>query len=201
MSKRGPASTSSDGERPSYGASRTGSGTPIPAALAARPADPRRRLPIPYVSEHPAAEGGGPTVVDFTAINAERAAAAGQSRRCSLCADPLGYWIGFLGGPGAAQARVYSDPPGHPECLRAAVELCPYIAIGTARRASDRHRAPDTITPPGFSDTKPDQWVLGLTRSYRMVLTGGTLLFLPAPFTHLQRWRYDRDGRLKPADL
>jgi hypothetical protein len=194
MSERGPASTSSDGERRSYGASRTGSGTPIPAALAARPTDPRRRLPIPYVSDHPAPDGAGPTVVDFTAINAERAAAAGQSRRCSLCADPLGYWIGFLGGPDAAQARVYSDPPGHPECLRAAVELCPYIAIGAARRASDRHPTRVLRHQTRPVGARPD-------RSYRMVLTRGTLLFLPAPFTHLQRWRYDRDGRPKPADL
>lgn len=178
---------------------RTASGTVIPAALAARPADRRRRLPIPFVSEHPSPDGTGP-VVDFTTVNTDRAAAVGRWRRCSLCTEPMGYWIGFLGGAKAAESLTYSDPPGHPECLRVAVDLCPYIAIGAARRASDRHRPPGTVTPPGFTAVKPEQWVLGLTRSYRMVLVRGTVLFLPAPFTHLQRWRYDQHGHLEPAD-
>lgn len=170
--------------------------TGLPDSLAARPLDPRRRLPVPYVSEHPTRDG---IVVDFTAINADRAEEAGRDRRCSLCGTGMGYRVAFLGGPASAANRLYSDPPGHPECLRAAVTLCPYIAIGRARRATARRLQPGTVTPPGFADTKPAEWILGITRNYRMLRRRGTLVFRPAPFTSIERWTYDSDGHLLTA--
>lgn len=170
--------------------------TGLPDSLAARPLDPRRRLPVPYVSEHPTGDG---VVVDFTAINADRAEEAGRDRRCSLCGTGMGYRVAFLGGPASATNRLYSDPPGHPECLRAAVALCPYIAIGRARRATARRLRPGTVTPPGFADTKPTEWILGITRNYRMLHRRGTLVFRPAPFTSIERWTYDSDGHLLTA--
>ena len=170
--------------------------TGLPESLAARPLDPRRRLPVPYVSEHPTGDG---VVVDFTAINADRAEEAGRDRRCSLCGTGMGYRVAFLGGPASAANRLYSDPPGHPECLRAAVTLCPYIAIGRARRATARRLQPGTVTPPGFADGKPTEWLLGITRNYRMLHRRGTLVFRPAPFTSIERWTYDSDGRLCAA--
>ena len=168
----------------------------LPAALAARPVDPRRRLPVPYVSEH---DRDGQSTVDFTAINAHRAAECGQRRLCSLCGTALGYRIGFLGGPASARNRLYTDPPGHPDCLRAAVTLCPHIAIGRARRASPRRLDQGTVTPPGFDDAKPAEWILGISRDYKMLWRRGILVFRPAPFTALERWTYDGDGRLIAA--
>lgn len=168
--------------------------TGLPESLAARPLDPRRRLPVPYVSEHPTRDGQ--PIVDFTAINADRADEVGRARRCSLCGTGMGYRVAFLGGPASAANRLYSDPPGHPECMRAAVALCPYIAIGRARRATARRLQPDTVTPPGFSDTKPTEWLLGITRNYRMLRRRGTLVFRPAPFTSIEHWTYDHDGHL-----
>lgn len=168
----------------------------IPAALAARPLDLRRRLPVPYVSEH---DHDGQSTVDFTAINTHRAAECGQRRLCSLCGTPLGYRVGFLGGPASARNRLYTDPPGHPDCLRAAVALCPHIAIGRARRATTRRLDPGTFTPPGFDDVRPDEWILGISRSYRMLWRRGVQVFRPAPFTALQRWTYDDGGHLIAA--
>lgn len=128
-----------------------------------------------------------------------RAAECGQRRLCSPCGTALGYRIGFLGGPASARNRLYTDPPGHPDCLRAAVTLCPHIAIGRARRATTRRLDPDTVTPPGFDDAKPTEWILGISRDYRMLWRRGILVFRPAPFTALERWTYDGDGHLTAA--
>lgn len=170
----------------------------LPTGLANRPLDQRRRAPIPVVNVHTLADGDD--VVDFTAINADRAAEVGRERRCGLCGHDLGYWIGFLGGPESARSRAYTDPPMHPECAEAAVVLCPHIALQRARRANPEHLPSTAVVPDGFVETKPTEWVLGLTRTYRMRRHRGSLLFLPAPFKHLRRWRY-HDGQLTPVQV
>ena len=71
--------------------------------------------------------------------------------------------MAFLGTPRAAELLRYTDPPGHPECMRAALTLCPHIALARHRRArADRPGA--GIMPPGSHGDKPDGWTLGITR-------------------------------------
>ena len=94
----------------------------LPAALAARPRDPRRDLPIPPVNLHPD-EATGETAVDFTNLNKTVSADLSAERRCSLCGAEMGYWVALLGTPRAAELMRYSDPPGCPDCLRAVLGL------------------------------------------------------------------------------
>jgi hypothetical protein len=53
-------------------------------------------------------------VVDFTTINTTTSTDLSVTRRCSLCGEPVSYWVAFLGGPRAAELMRYSDPPGAP---------------------------------------------------------------------------------------
>ena len=171
----------------------------LPATLAARPRDTRRGLPIPPVNEHPDASGGG-WHVDFTTINTTTATRLAIDRRCSLCSEPMDYWVAFLGGPHAAELMQYADPPGHPECMAAAVTLCPYIAIGRHRRArGDRPGA--GMMPPGSHGDKPDRFLLGTTRTYRtrFIPEHGYTVYFPAPFKSVRVFVYGPDGRLRPA--
>src|SRR5690349_14547277 len=108
--------------------------TGLPASLAARPRDPRRGLPIPPVNLHSDPDTGE-GAVDFTNINTTISTDLAANRRCSLCGAEMGYWVGFLGGPRAAELMRYTDRPGCPDCLRSAVHLCPFIAIERHRRA------------------------------------------------------------------
>ena len=165
----------------------------LPASLAARPQDARRGLPIPPVNVHP---GPGGPVVDFTTINTTTSTGLAVARRCSLCGDPMGYWVAFLGGPRAAELMRYSDPPGHPECMTAALSLCPHIALGRHRRArADRLGGG---IPPGSHGDKPDRYVLGITRSYRtrFIPEHGFSVYLPAPFKTVHEYEYGPGGRL-----
>lgn len=169
---------------------------PLPPALAARPIDPRRRLPVPHVNVHTREDA---EVFDFTAINAEASLRAGRSRLCGLCGTALGYWISFVGGPNTMRFRAFTDPPAHPACSLAALALCPHIALAHARRATPRRLHADTRVPVGFHDAKPGQWCLGLTRDYQVGLDRGSVIFRAAPFKSIHRWHYDTAGRLVPA--
>lgn len=170
--------------------------TDVPPTLAARPRDARRGLPIPPVNVHPAPDGGPGAYVDFTTLDPATSARLAVERRCSLCEQPMGYWA-FLGTPRAAELLRYTDPPGHPECMTAALTLCPHIALARHRRArADRPSA--GVMPPGAHGDKPDGWTLGVTRSHRSMFlpAHGFAVYLPAPFRTVHAYRLGPDGQL-----
>jgi hypothetical protein len=49
-------------------------------------------LPIPPVNVHPDPNGDG-AHVDFTTIDTPTATELAHARRCSLCGEPMGYWL------------------------------------------------------------------------------------------------------------
>jgi hypothetical protein len=168
--------------------------TGLPAGLTARPRDERRGLPIPPVNVHDGPDGPR---VDFTTLNTTTSTELALARRCSLCGDSMAYWVAFLGGPRAAELLRYTDPPGHPECMTAALSLCPHIALARHRRAR-ADRPGGGMIPSGSHGEKPDRYVLGITRSYRtdFVPLHGFSVHLPAPFKSVQEYEYGPDGRL-----
>ncbi|WP_030237823.1 hypothetical protein [Streptomyces sp. NRRL S-350] len=164
----------------------------LPERMPELPVDPRRRLPIPAVSQHG-------DFHDFTAINAEQGVRLAQQRRCSICGGDLGYWVAFLGGEQSFQRRGYADPPMHPACAEASLTLCPHIRLQRARRASDSHVMAGATTGEGWVEAKPQRWVLGITRSYDVRMTaargGGRVpVFRPAPFRSHRVFGYGQNG-------
>jgi hypothetical protein len=65
----------------------------VPPSLAARPRDARRGLPIPPVNLYPDPDGRPGGYVDFTTINTATSTRLATERRCSLCGEPMGYWV------------------------------------------------------------------------------------------------------------
>ena len=148
----------------------------LPASLAARPVDARRGLPIPSVNVHLDPDGVG-THVDFTTINTTISTRLAAERRCGLCAGPMGYWVAFLGTPRSAELLRFTDPPGHPACVTAALTLCPHIALARHRRArADRPSA--GIMPPGAHGAKPAGWTVGITHGMPDLLTSDRPVFM-----------------------
>jgi len=167
----------------------------VPAALAARPHDRRRGIPIPFVNETP--DGS----VDFAAIQSHQVLRCARERICGSCGQPLGWWLAFLGGPESAAQRAYLDPPMHPDCVEAALIICPHIARREHRRAPDHRLAADVITPDLMTETKPQRWVMGIGRDYEARIIAprtpqAHVLFLPKPFKRTRSWSYTPDGRL-----
>jgi hypothetical protein len=160
----------------------------IPARLAARPVDPRRGLPIPYVSEQ---DDGS---VNFAVINGGRVLECVRDRLCGLCGQRQDVLVAFVGGLGGFRQRMYTDPPGHVDCMRAAVDLCLYLAIERHRRRG----LSEVTAAPGFTDMeKADPVILAVTWAYEIGLVGlpPALLFLPAVWWSATRFDY-ADGRL-----
>lgn len=173
---------------------------PLPESLAARPWDERRKVPVPLMNMRPVDIEGNPGAVpgdegvewvaDFTAIYAPTVYKCGRDRLCGLCGADLGYWVGFLGGPKSHANRAYIDPPAHVECLEAALRLCPHIAAPNHQRAPD-HRMSSTVSAPaGFDAARADEWVMGITRDYKMEATSQSLIFRPLPFKRTRRFGY-----------
>lgn len=168
---------------------------PIPMAMATRPIDPRRGLPIPFINE---TDDGA---VEFAAIQSHKVLACARGHLCGICGNPLGYWMAFIGGPRSASTRAYLDPPSHPECGIYAMNRCPHIARREHQRAPAHRIGPDVITPAEMTEDKPSHWVMGLCRGFEARVIGARtaqahVLFMPHPFKFLRTWHYGPDGRL-----
>lgn len=167
---------------------------PLPPGLDQRPVDPRRHLPVPVMNMRPADPtnyDGDLDTADFTAIWAPTVVECGHKRLCGICGNPLGYWIAFLGGPKSATNRTYSDPPFHPACAEASLSLCPHIAVPHHQRAPDHRLAEGTSTPAQFDGSRTEEWVIGITRDYKMDVRRGAIVFTPAPFKQTRRFTYE----------
>lgn len=165
----------------------------LPAGLAARPVDPKRGLPIPLMNMRPADPydiDGECDTADFTAIWAPTVIRCGRMRLCGICGNDLGYRFAFIGGPKSAAARSYNDPAFCLDCADAAMTLCPHIAIGHHQRAPEHRMAAETTTPAGFDADRTDEWVMGITRDYKMTPTRGGIIFKAAPFVSTRRFAY-----------
>ena len=81
--------------------------------------------------------------------------------------------------------------------MRAAVTLCPHIALARHRRAR-ADRPGGGIMPPGSHGDKPEAWILGITRTYRSLFLAADryTVFLPAPFRTTETYAYGPDGHI-----
>ncbi|MFJ1706817.1 hypothetical protein [Kitasatospora sp. NPDC088346] len=137
---------------------------------------------------------------DYVSIDGPTALFLAIKGRCGLCAEPIVDVAAFLGGPGAAEAGAYSDPPMHEGCAEAALKLCPHMARQHARRATGSRVPEGSAVPEGFSEAKPEEWVMVLAAGYGTGLMpaegGGTVpIFLPGSYEGVRRFVYE-DGVL-----
>lgn len=165
----------------------------LPPGLAARPFDERRGIPAPWMNmrpEDPTDIEGEPTVPDYTAIWAPTVLKCAELRLCGICGGDLGYRFAFIGGPKSAANRSYSDPPFCLPCAEAAMTLCPHIAIGHHQRAPEHRLAGEVAVPTGFDASRTEEWVMGITRNYKLQWNRGVPVFKAAPFTQVRRFTY-----------
>ncbi|WP_410661990.1 hypothetical protein [Amycolatopsis sp. lyj-84] len=142
-------------------------------------------------------QGDSSVHVDFTLVSDIRAIESAQSGLCGLCANELDPEVAFLGGLQSMFLRTYGDPPMHEACAIAALTLCPHLAI-------QRHNRPprDSVYrkvlygPKFWTDQKPDQWFLGVTRDFRLFRINGYAVFLAFPFDRVRTFGYDEQGHV-----
>ena len=165
----------------------------LPPRLAARPFDERRGIPIPWMNmrpEDPYDIAGEPTVPDYTAIWGPTVLRCVRNRLCGICGGDLGYRFAFIGGPKSAANRMYNDPPFCLECAEAAMTLCPHIAIGHHQRAPEHRMTGNLTVQPGFDASRSQEWVMGITRDYKLVDNRGVPAIKAGTFTKVRRFTY-----------
>ena len=99
--------------------------TEFPPRIARLPRD-KRGYPIPWN----VLRGVDDTPI-FTVNDDRRHFQAMREGLCPICGERLGRWKWFVGGPRSAfdPNGWYLDLPGHHECERFALAVCPYLAM------------------------------------------------------------------------
>lgn len=168
----------------------------LPENMKQLPVHLRMGLPIPVINTF------GFNEHDFTTINTELATGLGQRRRCGLCSELLDGEAAFLGGGGSAEAGTYTDPPMHPACAEAAVQLCPHINRREMKRAPD-HRLKDGVMAPGVMTLdKPQLWVMKVVAmdDYKMSIYEDDgkpfIVYLAGDEVRRREWTYNDEGRI-----
>lgn len=142
---------------------------PIPEKLAGNRM--WRGMPVPYL-----ALIGADGEPDFRVIDELKRGIVAGGQLCQLCGQKLGRAKFFVGGPNAAAASQYFEPPAHLECLIYAMQVCPFI-LGKVE-----HADPDKVSADhdGLALTvdsrvlpaRVPEWVIVKATGYRLVKLG-----------------------------
>lgn len=153
----------------------------MPKAIAALPRDPRG-FPITFTTLIQV--DGRP---DFTTIDGEKIARCAQDHLCGMCGNGLGDQVVFIGGPSSCGSGAFLDPPMHLECARYASQVCPHLAISTARYSKPKLDGPEGRTIAEFVDPdRPEKFGLYLTQGYRIAVYEGHPIFAAFPADEVQ---------------
>jgi hypothetical protein len=129
---------------------------------------------------------------DFRAMDGEKMGIAIRHRRCWMCGEPLGVHLVFAIGPMCMVNRSIAEPPSHRDCLKFAVQACPFLSQPRMRR-NEKDKPEGSIAGVGLK-RNPGVTVLWTTRSYRLFRApnnGGTMFEIGEP----ERVEFVAEGR------
>jgi hypothetical protein len=134
---------------------------------------------------------------DFRILSPGRMRRCKRERLCWLCGHKLGRHLTFAIGPMCAVTRTTMEPPGHLDCARYSVQVCPFLSRPKMRRNDGD--MPEGHWAPGISiDRNPGVTALWTTTNYTTFQAGdhhtrtaGELITVGEP-EHVEWWREGR---------
>ncbi len=155
-----------------------------------------RGYPIPYIVLRDSDNRPHFTINDDSKVRRCR-----EHDLCPVCGSELlrGRW--FLGGPMSAfhPHGAYIDPPLHHECMRFAVQTCPYLVNAKYTKrieegTLDRSKIPDTLifVDPTMDPTRPKIFVAAM--AVGQTYTENGYVVPKHPYRGLEFWR---DGAME----
>ena len=174
---------------------------PVPALMAKLPRD-QRGLPIPVMTMR---DGAGRPL--FTVNDGATTDRLIEQDRCPLCGNKFHRARWLVGGPLTAfhPNGAFIDPPMHGECMRYALQVCPYLAapkwttLGTAElKFAQSDFGPDAIAvatphhPTPFRE-RPALFIAVQFIGPCPVHTSphsGNRMFTPRSYRQVQYWRH-----------
>lgn len=127
--------------------------------------------------------------------------------RCPICAHRLYYKKWFVGGPLSAfdPNGSYIDPAMHYECMKYALQVCPYLAAPNySKRIDDKTLSDDDTTIVIDQTMMPHRPVLFVaveTTEYDIKIVNPMQTYLRPlrPYTSIQYWQYGKIIRPEKA--
>jgi hypothetical protein len=133
---------------------------------------------------------------EFRGFDPDKLRSCVKYRRCWLCGEPLGKFMGFVIGPMCSINRVSAEPPSHYDCAFYAVQACPFLTQPRMRR--NQKDLPENQGAAGIMlKRNPGVTLLWVTRSYQPFKAGrGVLFTIGDP----QRVEFYAEGRKATPD-
>lgn len=72
-------------------------------------------------------------IPNFKATDDRKVWECKRDGKCSICGEPLDYWIAFMVTEEEAKSRNVYENPNHEECLRYAFNICPWLYYSKAK--------------------------------------------------------------------
>lgn len=182
----------------------------IPALMKHLPRD-HRGLPIPPTIVR--APDGSPL---FTINDQRYTHQLLAEDRCPVCGNKFHRARWLVGGPLTAfhPSGAFADPPMHGECMRYALQVCPYLAAPkwTSLEGTGRRKMAQAEFTPGAIVALPDHptpfpqrptvfvavQLIGRCPMHTSEFSGGTLFAPPRPYRQVEYWCQGQ--RLSTAD-
>lgn len=151
---------------------------PLPKRMRKLPRE-RRGYPVPFVTmldpytDEP----------DFRVLDVRRQLQCIKDRLCSMCGEPLGKYIAFIGGPRSRDGHAFFDPGMHRECAEYASKVCPFISRENAsyREITEEEREKYLAFETNQEDERPNpEMFMVITESYTTRINQGMGLVIVA---------------------
>lgn len=161
----------------------------IPPRLTGRARD-RRGFVVPYSQF---IDNNG--VPNFRIMDDTKVRKCLVHRWCSMCGQPMGRHLYFIGGPACEKNGYFYDPAMHEECAKYAMQACPHLARSKGRYG-DVPDAEDiagagTILVGSMDTNKVDTFSLmhATHYSYQRTNEGMWLVKAMLPWIDVSHWR------------
>lgn len=169
------------------------------------------KAPIPVNMQHRPRQRGmavpwGATidprgVAHFALNNADRTVQSIVQDRCFLCGKPHYWKRWFIGGCQAAfhPNGAYMDPPTHRDCMRYAVQTCPYIAAPSYAREVAQAKAKaagigdHVIVLENAQPGRPPGDLFVAVEAIAQDVVGPGYVKPRMPYRSLEFWRYGKN--------
>lgn len=98
-----------------------------------------------------------------------------RDHKCSICGEPLDYWISFMVTEEEAESRLVYENPNHEECLRYAFNVCPWLYWSRATYSETGDTIGDVVTIGAHpareeSNARPSKMGIYITNNYKNVV-------------------------------
>lgn len=149
----------------------------MPLNLRARPR--HGDLPVPFTT---LIRDGVP---DFRVNDPRKVRECAAGSFCALCGHRMYRTMVQVTGPNGVEERLFPDPPGHPDCMRYAIRVCPFLTAHRARRGADEL---PVAYMENVSRRRPERMFLCYSTDYTPVLRRetGVLYFAMEPWTRVE---------------